>query len=82
MCHQNCLRALFAEVIDRRQTFTDPGVVGDRDVRLTDPVRRRIDERIESASGESGEERALRNELRVGTLGSRSWRCDKGDDKR
>ena len=27
--HQNCLRAVFAEIIDRRQTFADAGVIGD-----------------------------------------------------
>ena len=30
--HQNCLRALFAKIANRRQAFLHPGVVGDDDL--------------------------------------------------
>ena len=32
MRHQNRLRALLSQIIDRRQTFADPGVIGDDDL--------------------------------------------------
>ena len=58
--HQDRLRALFPEIIDRRQTFADAGVIGDGDLPVAffrrhieiDPDQDALSAHLEIAQGE------------------------------
>ena len=67
MRHQNCFRALFSQIIDRRQTFANARVIGDDHFAIAlfqrhieiDPHEHAFIAHVEIANGQFGHDQSL-----------------------